>query len=143
MVREREIMKCQRCGADGDGDLRTLWHSCFYEMDELKLPFQREVLLNAEAKDLKPPKEPVVLKLQGGASIPVAPGTLTSTGELVPIQFYCLRTCKRCRSEWMMAIQNWFKNVEPEREVGSGIYVRQFGNAIEVTREEFERRRNG
>lgn len=34
---------CQRCH-EVDEDRRTLWMACFYEMDELKLPFTHEVL---------------------------------------------------------------------------------------------------
>ena len=31
--------KCQRCGEYGY-DRRTLWHACFYQMQELGLPFK-------------------------------------------------------------------------------------------------------
>jgi hypothetical protein len=30
--------RCQRCNSE-EQDLRTLWMACFYEMDELGLPF--------------------------------------------------------------------------------------------------------
>ena len=35
--------KCQRCN-ELDDDRRTLWMSCFYEMDELKIPFKHELV---------------------------------------------------------------------------------------------------
>lgn len=35
--------ECQRC-REIDEDRRTLWMACFYEMDELKLPFKHEIL---------------------------------------------------------------------------------------------------
>lgn len=31
--------KCQKCGEEGE-DRRTLWMACFYEMNELGLPFE-------------------------------------------------------------------------------------------------------
>ncbi|MBE3120164.1 MAG: hypothetical protein IMZ50_15600 [Candidatus Atribacteria bacterium] len=34
--------QCQRCGEIGD-DRRTLWMACFYQMQELGLPFKEEV----------------------------------------------------------------------------------------------------
>ena len=38
------IDKCQKCQAEED-DLRTLWMSCFYEMNELGLPFIKQTIL--------------------------------------------------------------------------------------------------
>ena len=33
--------KCDRCEEVGE-DRRTLWHKCFYEMSELKIPFTKK-----------------------------------------------------------------------------------------------------
>jgi len=50
---------------------------------------------------------------------------------------YTMSVCKRCRSQWMKAIKHWFKNIEPKREVGSGIFIREFGDNVEITMEEW------
>ncbi len=102
--------KCQRCNLE-DEDCRTLWMSCFYEMDELKIPFQHECQLLAEA---------------------------------IPAKFYTLRVCKPCRSFWLGMIKVWFDNPVPLREsCGSGIFVREFGATVEITREEWDKRAPG
>jgi hypothetical protein len=38
------IDTCQKCQAEED-DLRTLWMACFYEMNELDLPFTKQTIL--------------------------------------------------------------------------------------------------
>lgn len=53
---------------------------------------------------------------------------------------YTLRVCKKCRSEWMLAIKHWFENIPEEKSCGGGIFVSQFGAIIEVTEEEFHNR---
>lgn len=44
-----ETEKCQRCGAVGQ-DRRTLWMACFYQMDELGLPFGEKTMLWEDSK---------------------------------------------------------------------------------------------
>lgn len=44
--------KCDRCGAEDD-DHRTLWHSCFYDMDELDVPFTHEQVGNRKFYNLR------------------------------------------------------------------------------------------
>jgi hypothetical protein len=139
MEKEREIEKCQRCGVDGEGDLRTLLHACFYAMEEMKLPFDKEVLFYADPKDLTKTKEPESIDV-GGKKIILAPIKVKCSGELSPRALYSLRVCKDCRADWMHAIQKWFNEKPIEREVGSGIYVRDFGTSKEITREEWDRR---
>ena len=91
--------KCQRCNEEQD-DLRTLFMSCFYEMNELELPFE-----------------------------------IVETGK---INSYTLRVCKRCRSDWLHFIRMWFHIKLPEHnEVGSGIFIRDFGHNREVSEEKF------
>ena len=36
--------KCARCNEEGD-DLRTLWMACFYEMNELNIPFDKKQII--------------------------------------------------------------------------------------------------
>jgi len=36
---------CQRCGEAGE-DRRSLWMACFYEMNELRIPFHRSVVMD-------------------------------------------------------------------------------------------------
>jgi len=50
---------------------------------------------------------------------------------------FVIRVCKTCRSQWLKAIKHWFENVEPKREVGSGIFIREFGDNVEITMEEW------
>jgi DNA replicative helicase MCM subunit Mcm2 (Cdc46/Mcm family) len=138
-VAEIEKEVCQRCGESGE-DRRTLFHACFYEMAELKLPFKKEVLFHAELENLEKKKDPVALDLGKGRTLNITPGTCTTTGELTPHQLYTLRVCKRCRADWLEAIKKWF-HVAPQNEesCGSGIFIRKNGVNVEVTEEEFYR----
>lgn len=96
---------CQRC-SDKDYDHRTLWMACFYEMNELGLPFKQ-----VKVEDLL---------------------------------FYTLRVCKKCRAEWMGAIQSWFNKVpKKEKSCGSGIFVRRNGAILEISEEEWYRNNPG
>lgn len=51
--------KCQRCGEYGK-DRRTLKMACFYAMEELGIPLEREVLFHADIKSLKKKKDPAM-----------------------------------------------------------------------------------
>ena len=97
------IEYCRKCETEED-DLRTLWMSCFYEMNELALPFA---------------------KVQNPLSTNL------------PREFYTLRVCKNCRSEWMESIQAWWILPTTRESCGSGIFIRRFGANVEVTDEEF------
>jgi len=102
---------CQRCKEEGD-DRRTLWMACFYDMDELKIPFDKEAMLDKEQKNI--------------SNIP--------TGRT----FYTLRVCKDCRSDWMRSILYWWNTIPPKSDsCDSGIYVRDFGTNKEITLEEY------
>lgn len=135
---EQEIERCQRCGVEEE-DLRTLWSACFYALEELGLPFSQEVLFRAESKDLAITKKPESIDV-GGQSITIAPARVKCEGELTPNHLYCLRICKDCRADWMHAMVTWFKEVAPKQDVGSGIFVREFGTCKEITREEWDSR---
>ncbi|HLX54273.1 MAG TPA: hypothetical protein VKR58_10045 [Aquella sp.] len=90
-----------------DDDRRILWMSCFYEMMELKIPFERELMY--ETLD---PRD-------------------------AGIDFYTLKVCKDCRSDWMRTIQYWWNHIPEKTSCGSGIYVRDFGANREITLEEY------
>ena len=109
-------------------------------MGELKLPFHKTVMFDAETKDLDVVKEATSIDVGGGRKINLAPPRMKCSGELVPQQFYCLRVCKDCRADWLHAIQKWFSMRPDREESGSGIYVRDFGTSKEITREEWDRR---
>jgi len=134
--------KCCRCGEEGE-DRRTLHMACFYAMEELGLPFEKEVLFHAELKDLKKVKDPVSFDLKHGEKpfkLTIAPGTVKCKGELTPHQLYTLRVCKDCRADWMQAIKEWFKqNPKLEKSCGSGIFVRRNGSTVEITEDEWRR----
>jgi len=138
MNQEEHGEKCQRCGEVGE-DRRTLWMACFYEMQELGLPFERKSLLEADPVHLKLHKPAPTLPLGNGVSINIGSGEVTTDQPLGVRGFYTLRVCKDCRSTWMSAIQRWFN--EPQRwpEVDSGIFVRRNGANVEITEEEWKR----
>lgn len=114
--------KCIRCGNAGV-DRRTLWMACLYDMSELDVPFEKNHLYSISCAD-------------------------NGCGKIQPKEMFTLRVCKRCRSEWMDAIQRWFhadpKGVDhdadeeqPSESCGSGIFIRDKGAIREVTREEW------
>ena len=84
--------KCQRC-EEVDEDRRTLWMACFYEMNEMGLPFEKQRIRDPEKKI---------------ADIPFAH------------EFYTLRVCKTCRADWMESIKAWFQNPVKRESCGSG-----------------------
>jgi len=139
--------KCVRCGSVGE-DRRTLWHACFYAMEELGLPFEQQVLFHADLKDLEKAQEPFKIP---NTPIVLHAGTVTCKGELTPQGFYTLRVCKRCRGEWLAALRNWF-HAQPEGQdsdadtsapyngPGTGIFIREHGTNKEMTREEWDAR---
>ena len=101
--------RCERCGSIGS-DRRTLHMACFYAMEELGVPFEREVLFWADMETLEKATEPVGIDLPGGKRLNIQSGTVRSREELHPQELYTLRVCKRCRSEWLAAIKEWFRS---------------------------------
>lgn len=134
---------CQRCGQEGE-DRRTLWMACFYDMDELGLPFEPHTLFHAKLEELTPATEPDRLNLGDGTAITIRAGTVRSSGELSPQGFFTLRVCKGCRGDWMRAIKFWFDSIpvrEPEGEITEGAaYVRDLGSNRKLTQEEIDSR---
>ncbi len=143
--------RCVRCGSNGE-DRRTLWMSCFYAMEELGIPFDKEILFTANVEELTSAKEPVGIKLPDGKQLNIQAGTVCCSGELLPHQLYTLRVCKRCRGEWLAMIKSWFRAVPQGQDhdaddyqagSGSGIFIRENGVNKEITREEWDRRNPG
>lgn len=52
--------------------------------------------------------------------------------------FYALSVCKQCRSDWMVAIKQWFEHPTLWPETGTGVYVRRFGANLELTEEQIK-----
>lgn len=140
--------KCIRCGNAGV-DRRTLWMACFYEMSELDVPFEGKTLFHAELEHLRKVADPFSFEGQDGTKINLTAGKLKTDGELTPMKLHTLRVCKRCRGEWMDAIQRWFHaeprgvdhdadEEQPSESCGSGIFIRDKGAIREVTREEWD-----
>ena len=102
---------CQKCKEESE-DLRTLWMSCFYDMDELDMPFDCETLFES--------------------SDPRDDGFL----------FYTLKVCKDCRADWMQVIKTWWRMppYKHVNNPGTGIFVRELGATVEITEEEFYKR---
>jgi len=104
---------CQKCNAEED-DLRTLWMACFYDMDELQLPFKHETILEGEIGD-----------------------------RVTKHRFYTLRVCKECRARWMEMIRTWFHFNFKRESPKTGIFVRHFGSNVEITEEEWRENNPG
>lgn len=126
---------CQRCNEE-ENDRRTLWMACFYDMGELRLPFE---LLAVRGK---------VHRHTGEEPIEILPPLTRPVFEEIPdapehlYRFHTLRVCKGCRAEWMKAIKLWF-NSENERESEDEItegasYVRDFGATRKMTQDEID-----
>jgi hypothetical protein len=120
---------CDRCRRGPDPDLRTLWHACFYAMDELGLPFEQ-------------------CKVQGVYLSHT--GTLDAFGYPVfeepdPAQkphdfkFFTLRVCKDCRAAWMSAIKAWFYAVPAlaHENPEANIPYRENGTTVMLTESEY------
>lgn len=104
---------CIRCG-DAEDDHRTLLMACYYDMNELGIPFEWVMLRRLDET--------------------------SGNGQLL----YTLRVCKNCRGSWMAAIKDWFDNVKPAAESpGTGIFVRKFGATVEITEEEWKENNPG
>lgn len=133
---------CVRCQSSGE-DRRTLWMACFYAMEELKMPGLEQVSIHGKfCKKIEDSPSPF-------GPIPVF-GPPDPDSEPDHHRFYTLRVCKRCRSEWLAAIKKWFNSPPQGRDgdadvrqpstVGTGIFIRDFGNTKEITQEEWDER---
>lgn len=123
--------KCMRCGEVGE-DRRTLWMACFYEMEELGIPFEKAEKYHISESDLEPikPSSFLMHKYETKGTVGVH-----------PLQFYTLRVCKVCRAEWMQAIKDWFTNkpnrqeeycADCRRNPADDIYVRRNGVVLNL-----------
>lgn len=133
--------KCQKCGEFGE-DRRTLWMSCFYAMQELGLPFE-ELRVTGETYELTGYKEWSMHPDDDRYPKISTPQYAESPKSTIDRAFYLLRVCKDCRSDWMRAIKDWFNTESTPEYVGSGIFVRELGKNVEISLEEWERRRGG
>lgn len=105
--------KCQKCGEEGE-DRRTLWMACFYEMMELGIPFEKEIMFTND--------------------YPRCDGK----------EFYTIRVCKGCRADWMTMIKIWWDApLKKTTPCNSGIYIRHYGATVEISEEEFKKRYPG
>lgn len=135
--------RCDRCGSIGE-DRRTLSHSCFYKMSEMDVPFEEVLVVGVNCKKVGEETEPFA----SGPAFTVAKFE-EPNGEPQRSIHYTLRVCKRCRSEWMSAIREWFHarpqghdcdSMIPEQSnVNSGIFIREFGATKEVSQAEWDR----
>ena len=106
------IENCEKCNEKAD-DLRTLWMACFYAMEELEIPFTKEIIREGGIHDDHPNESH---------------------------NFYTLMVCKDCRADWLDSIKEWWNAPLKNKEsCGSGIYIRRNGATVEVTEEEFNR----
>jgi hypothetical protein len=133
---ENETEKCVRCGKE-DEDLRTLWMSCFYKMDENKsVPYEKTEVL--EAHHYKE-GEHIPTILNEVTRLPFTKEGNDGTLVITKRTMFTLRVCKVCRAEWMGSISAWFKKPPViERNLGSGIFIKVNGATVEVTEEEYE-----
>lgn len=126
--------ECQRCKEVGE-DRRTLWMACFYEMNELGLPFEEAAIKGYFCKKTGE-KETVF-----GTSPTFDEGSCKDNVGLR--QFYLLRVCKDCRAEWMGAIEFWFharpKHID-KTSFNTGVFIREKGAIRELSEQEIEER---
>ena len=85
--------------------------ACFYDMNELGLPFEEKTLFQTDIKMLERAKEPFQIDLGRGEKITIDAGTVTTKGELSPRGLFTLRVCKDCRADWLDAVGGWFRKV--------------------------------
>src|SRR4051812_45877009 len=109
---------CQRCGDGPDPDLRTIWMSSLYAMEELGLPFAQVAIRDGIFAPKIGSKPGVVGALPIYKAIPTADTRCDRA-------FYTLRVCKGCRADWLHAIRQWFGDKSVRESCGSGIYVRR------------------
>ena len=141
--------ECARCGKV-DCDLRTLWMACFYAMEELDIPFEQQAIhgqtLNYRGKK-ELPRQGITVS---AFSEPAPASDAASADNARTRKFYTLRVCKRCRSEWLAAIQQWYAEGAKYRDkncaqacvsTGTGVYIRKFGHTVEATPVEVEKLR--
>ncbi len=104
-----DLEKCQKCGDEHD-DLRTLWMGCFYDMNELELPFKMETII--DASNCNKPHHLYTLHVCKG----------------------CRADWMTTIKIWFDMPTR--KPVSP----GTGIYVRHFGANVEITEEDWHKR---
>jgi hypothetical protein len=124
--------KCVRCG-EVEEDRRTLWMACFYEMNELGIPFI-EYKIKGILQDKIGEEESKVLK---GVMLDI----FSEEGTEFDRPFYTLRVCKDCRADWMQAIKDWFNYMPDYKErpsTGTGVFIRELGICKELTEEEIK-----
>ena len=132
---------CVRCGEVGE-DRRTLYHSCFYAMEETGVPYEQMKVegktyakTGTEEMWFGDDKEEQKRKGYRPHVFPVYASE--PSGVIENRAFYTLRVCKDCRSSWMTVLRDWFYQKEPvQRPTGTGVFLRQFGKTYELTEEE-------
>jgi len=101
--------KCQCCGEEGN-DRRTLWMACFFQMEELSIPFEQVEITGVPRKQIGSEIE----SLSGmDFKVPVFEQS-EHNEEPRKFRFYTLRVCKDCRANWMGVIQDWFQGKQNE-----------------------------
>jgi hypothetical protein len=99
---------CQRCLAAVE-DMRTLRMNCFYDMNEMGLPFEKQMFFQTNLEKLVKKDDPVGITINGTV-LNLKAGTVTTEEPLTPQSFFALRVCKRCRGDWLEAITAWFRD---------------------------------
>ena len=132
---------CVRCGEYGE-DRRTLFHSCFYAMEELGVPFEEmkiegESFQRTGSKELWFGDDIEEQKRKGFRPHMTPVYSEAATGQIKNRTFYTLRVCKACRSSWMGVLKDWFYQKDPvQRPTGTGVFLRRWGKTYELTEEE-------
>lgn len=94
--------ECARCKEAGD-DRRTLWMACFYQMQEIGVPFGQIAVRGKAQEYLGEEMISDTLRIRVPRYADPPKGAPEHQ-----YQFYTLRVCKRCRADWMGAIKQWF-----------------------------------
>jgi hypothetical protein len=81
--------------------------NCFYNMNELGLPFEKQIFFQTDHEKLVKKDDPVGITINGSV-LNLKAGTVTTEEPLTPHSFFALRVCKKCRGDWLEAMKAWF-----------------------------------
>ena len=126
------VEKCARCGEEGE-DRRTLWMACFYAMDELDMPLGQCAVEGVYCEQTGTQVMEIVGRTH---TIPVF--TPIADAEPRKHRLFTLRVCKRCRGDWMGAIEEWFKRPTEADNPEADIPMRVRGATVMMTREQYD-----
>lgn len=102
--------KCQKCGKEGE-DRRTLWMACFYQMNELNIPFTEKMINGTLYEKIGEKKIKFSPNSTFEHTVPVFDNKPYDEDDKYEYRFYTLWVCKSCRADWMGKIKEWYNEM--------------------------------